>query len=467
VRTSRLPSTSNRRADHRAHRSRTLAHGLIGVWLAVMIPLEFWGLPSRAADETLFGGQPAWTAERYQASEALEQRRSRVGGADTDLNPLLNRDQLVLLTASEGDRAEILRRFRLFSRQPDEMITFMALQRMRPGAGDLDPRLYQYGGAYIYSVGALIGIGSALGVSPVSGGVGQFLEKPEGFARVYVASRFLTLLFAVAGLMLLVRIVEMLGRPTAAPLIVLLAGLSPVFVTCATEAKPHLPAATIALASTLALLQYDRRGRRAWAVLGGALAGLSFAFVLTGLAALLPLVALLPFTRKPRDQSGTRRLIYASDLAIAAAVGLLVFALFNPYLLFNAAFNREALFSNVGNSTAMYAEQVRQAFRGALRTTALLHEAGGWLMPLAGLIGFVLLAAERPRATVVVATAGGAMLVLVSADADADAGDRGGGAVVAAAVDSSRGAVGGGGTAVADDAHAGVFELTLAGYARQ
>lgn len=155
----------------RASRRRR-RHGLsvwlaVVLWAAVMAPLLGWGLPSRAQDELLFGGQAAWPAERDDAADTLHQRRQRQAGADTDLNPIANRDRITHLTPDEPARAEILRRYRLFSRQPDEMITFMALQRMQPPrleldpkSGhrvlrfDLDPKLYQYGGGYIYLVGA-------------------------------------------------------------------------------------------------------------------------------------------------------------------------------------------------------------------------------------------------------------------------------------------------------------------------
>ena len=52
------------------------------------------------------------------------------------------------------NRARILRRYKLYSFQPDEMNTFRALAEMHPDAMQFDPRLYQYGGLWIYPVGA-------------------------------------------------------------------------------------------------------------------------------------------------------------------------------------------------------------------------------------------------------------------------------------------------------------------------
>ena len=61
-----------------------------------------------------------------------------------------------MLNETDSQRAEIVRRYRLYSYQPDEMITFNALRQMKPGAGQLDPKLYQYGGLWVYPVGAML-----------------------------------------------------------------------------------------------------------------------------------------------------------------------------------------------------------------------------------------------------------------------------------------------------------------------
>src|ERR671934_1594511 len=76
--------------------------------------------------------------------------------ADIDINPIARSSQPIVLNQTDQDRAQIIRRYRLYSCQPDEMITFMALSTIRQNHGD--PRLYQYGGLWIYPVGALVKI---------------------------------------------------------------------------------------------------------------------------------------------------------------------------------------------------------------------------------------------------------------------------------------------------------------------
>ena len=112
-----------------------------------------WGLPSRKVDPFLFGDHPTWTGA--QIVNLLGEPASAGGvssiGADVDANP--NKVRPVLINGTDAQRAEILVRYRLYSYQPDEMITFRALRAIPASHGD--PKLYQYGGLWIYPVGAL------------------------------------------------------------------------------------------------------------------------------------------------------------------------------------------------------------------------------------------------------------------------------------------------------------------------
>ena len=78
----------------------------------------------------------------------------RSAGADVAVEGSIDRSRLIELNDTDEKRAQLVRRYRLYSDQPDEMITLMSLAQMHPGKLDFDPRLYQYGGLWIYPVGA-------------------------------------------------------------------------------------------------------------------------------------------------------------------------------------------------------------------------------------------------------------------------------------------------------------------------
>src|ERR1700679_2431836 len=114
-----------------------------------------WGLPSRSTDRFLRAGMRV---------EGLTSRVPEVDashGADVTA-PVGPPDQMVKENDTDEKRAQILCRYRLYSYQPDEMITFRSLSQMKPSHGDLDPRLYQYGGLWIYGVAAIVEIGGHL-----------------------------------------------------------------------------------------------------------------------------------------------------------------------------------------------------------------------------------------------------------------------------------------------------------------
>lgn len=376
------------------------------LWALLMLPLLWWGLPTTRDDDLLFGQQPPWKAARYDIESDLKRLRTRNAGADTDLNPLADRQRIIDLTADDAARAEILRRYRLYSRQPDEMITFRALQRMDPRHGDFDPQLYQYGGGHIYLIGAALAASSLLGIVQVTADAGLYLENPAAFARFYLVARFVSLVF---GALMLVAVGKLAGRAggrSTGWLALLCVALSPVFITAVLEAKPHLPSACLLLWAVLSALDYQAHGRLRDALRMGLQAGYAFGLVLTGLAgAALWVALLLAPAAAPRRRT-------LGHLALAGGLALTVYLLTNPYIPYNMLINRGALGSNLSNSIAMYQDQMRHAAAGAARVEELLREGAGAAIPLAGIIGLLLLLGRRPGPTLVGAAPGLAILLM-------------------------------------------------------
>src|SRR5690606_19252723 len=125
--------------------------------------------------------------------------KSDAAGADVDRDPLTGRDQPIVLNGTDAERAAIALRYRLYSAQPDEMITFRALAQMNPSAGDLDPRLYQYGGLWIYPVGALLKLASMRGWLDLTPNLAHYLEQPEAFGRFYLIARAYSVAWGLIG----------------------------------------------------------------------------------------------------------------------------------------------------------------------------------------------------------------------------------------------------------------------------
>lgn len=351
-----------------------------------------WGLPSRQADRHLFGDRPVWNGEQIQHL-AGQRTRDAGRGADVDVNPLAVQGQVVCLNETDAQRAEIIRRYRLFTHQPDEMVTMMALAEMRPGQGDLDPRLYQYGGLWIYPVGVLLKAASQLGAITVTSNLAHYLDHPEAFGRFYIVARLYVAAWGLIGVWAVFSIVRRLtdGCITASSTAALCFVFMPVVVNMSHEAKPHLPGAVLTLLAVWMAMQYVRTAGRHWFRWSIMLSGAAVGMVLAAWPAMLvPPVATLLIR-----QSWRRRL---RDAALAVAGMLVVYFATNPYVLIHLFDNRELLRSNLGNTRAMFTLSLSlAAFANAAR---LIVEGASWLPALLGVIaavGLVSAAAVRGR----------------------------------------------------------------------
>jgi hypothetical protein len=361
---------------------------LMAVAAGVFVTGITWGLPSRAADPYLFGNHPIWTGADI-VRLAPEPPADADRGADVDANPITDRRHPVLLNETDAQRAEIVRRYRLFSYQPDEMITFKSLSGMRPGRLDLDPRLYQYGGLWIYPIGGLLKVSSLLGFVDVRSDKAWYLDHPEEFARFYVVARAYSAAWAVVGVAVVYWLVgRMTGSRAAAAVAAVCYTWMPAVVNAAHEAKPHMAGAVLMLTTVAAATIYADTGRRKWAMATGGLAGASVGMVLSGLwaFAVLPVMVLL------RPAPAAERLRH---LFLATGCGIAAYVLTNPYVAINALLRPSRLTSNLQNSTAMYAVG---GSSGALWNAAeLVAEGASVVIAVVGTIGVLLLAARWLR----------------------------------------------------------------------
>ena len=358
-------------------------------WAGLLLALAWfcaginWGLPSRSADAYLFGqGREPWTGKQIlQLAGSGDADTNR--GADVDVNPIVNRDRPVVLNDTDAKRAEIVRRYRLYSHQPDEMITFNALRRMDPATRQLDPKLYQYGGLWVYPVGALLKLASVVRLVDVRADLAFYLDNPGAFGRFYVVARLYSALWGVVGVWAVYRIVRKIvggmEMSAIAPLgAAALFATMPVVVNGAHEAKPHLAGTVLILLAVLAASDYVTTGRRRSWVAAGALCGAAFGMVLSALPVfvVLPLMALLRRGTPVRD-----RVVVA---VTSVVIGIDVYFLTNPYVLIHLVHGGEALKSNLGNSAAMYSAD---GSAGALLNGAkLIAEATSPILALVGLL---------------------------------------------------------------------------------
>jgi hypothetical protein len=351
-----------------------------------------WGLPSRKADPFLFGNRPVWSGkEIVDRLGTLGEAASAGGslGADVDPNAPNSRARPLMLNDTDAKRAEILVRYRLYSYQPDEMITFRSLATIPKTHGD--PRLYQYGGLWIYPVGVLLRIGSILHLVDVRSDLAFYLDHPEAFGRFYIVARLYVVAFAMAGVWAVFWLAKrMSGEAWVAMMAAIVYAQTPIVLNLSHEAKPHLPSAVLSLFAVIAAVKYIETASRRWALIAGALCGAAFGMVLTGMLSFILLPVMCFFRWRARSPLAPSRISSAlSDLGLSLGIGVVVYAITNPFVIIHLLGDRTILLSNLGNSQAMYRAPMR--LDTIATATDLIAEGASPLVAGAGLLAVLFL----------------------------------------------------------------------------
>jgi len=387
-------------------RVRLILLGLLLVGVSVFGAGIDWGLPSHQIDPFLLPATDRSLDSRNSFKVSGGYVTQEAGGwsgadqpADVSSHVIVDRSGPVVLLdngpqvsderakADAVYRARMIERYRLYSEQPDEMINFRALAQIKPSInlsqGNFDPKLYQYGGLWIYPLGGLIGAGSVVDVLTV-GDLGYYVDHPEAIDGFYIIARgysmFWGLIAAIASFLLVRRWTKSLYIATAAAVCFI---LMPVVVNSAHEAKPHLAGAALLLLAVLAACEFVASGRMKSAIWAGILCGAAAGMVLTGAMGLV----LIPTMIVLSNASIAKRL---GAGAIALVLAIVVYFATNPYVAVHLLHGASdpILRSNLGNTRAMYAFGNLPSALG--RAAELLVAGTSWPLMLAAIVGLLL-----------------------------------------------------------------------------
>lgn len=227
-----------------------------------------------------------------------------------------------------------VRSFYLRSAHEDEQSFLIILSRMRPWRLEMNPHLFTYGGAYIYSLGAWLAAGAVLRLASLHTSMAPYLADPSRMASLYFVGRLYTVACFLGCALMLLRI----GRRHLGAEAGVIAGVlflfSPGVVVQAHVMKNHLLWTFLFLWTldlSLALLGGGGLGAYAAA---GAVSGLAVgaflaawpACLVVGFACALRIASL----RKPAAAE-------LKGLAVAAAASVAAFFATNPYWIADSA----------------------------------------------------------------------------------------------------------------------------------
>ncbi len=129
-------------------------------------------------------------------------------------------------------------RFKLYSINPDEHMSIIALRRIRPAEFDFDPDYFQYGGGFLYPLGVWFFALSKMGVLEISS-LDAVLNSPSGLDRVYILGRLLVLISFALSAWVLYRALLLVADPWSATWAIGIYMFAPVSIMFSVLMKPH------------------------------------------------------------------------------------------------------------------------------------------------------------------------------------------------------------------------------------
>ena len=282
---------------------------LISIGIACGLCGINWGLPTKA--------RVALLGADLDAIRAQIQNNTKMEGS-------------VVIAEPEKDRIDLARAYRryfLYSNHPDEMLTLMSLSKMHPSKLDFHPHLFQYGGLFVYPLGALIFVGGKLGLVKLTSDLTFYLQNPEAFGRLYVVGRLFVSAFVIGTAVLIYHFGRRVADRFSSFLGATLFLLSPGAIVFSHEMKPHAAAAFFVLLLFYWLFLLLDEKKPGYLGLATIACGAATAMVFTNEIFLLAALCCVWFVQ---DMSLSERVL--KTIACCALL-VVVYFVFNPYVL--------------------------------------------------------------------------------------------------------------------------------------
>lgn len=242
----------------------------------------------------------------------------------------LERDAVVDTPADRMETLDLaMLRFKLYSIEADEIVNIMALARINPSARRFDPGFYQYGGAYLYPLGAWYYLLSRIGLIETS--FDKLIADPQLMDQVWIWGRIFVLLAFIASSAVLWATLSLLAPPRVVLILLATYLICPASIMFSQVLKPHWYALLWVNGALWFLVRGFARGSlgrgtgAALAVTIGLAVGSALTFMPFAIAAWGALLG-----------AAARGLVRSAALLRVPLIAGAVFVTTNPYYLINA-----------------------------------------------------------------------------------------------------------------------------------
>ena len=298
-----------------------------------------WGIPSKERADMVLS-QNMRTGEFYAQMEKSREdiykhsNNSPLGRTENKegsaLSPILKSlgvtgNEILIYTGQANILSNFVRPYMIRTYHTDEQMTIASLSRMKPGQFDLDPRIYQYGGLYIYGMGAYFYALKSAGILKLSGNPAFYYANPDEIGKFFVAGRALNTVFMLLIIIAVYLLANRFYGPRTAALSALFTSVCPAFIFQTHIMKPYIGGTLFVIMSLYFAMKAFETEKIRHLMYGGLSAGLAAAMMpVYGIILCAPIISFFMLKKKT-----VPHIVY--PLIMFAFTFLLV----NPYWLIN------------------------------------------------------------------------------------------------------------------------------------
>jgi len=303
-----------------------------------------WGIPSKERTELIFPKQFRNESFYLLMKQTRDDIYKLSGGSpigrlkdsSSSLSPILQstgvqENENLFFTGDKKMLANFIRPYLLRSNHTDEQMTIASLGGMHPKSFDFNPRIFQYGGVYIYGMGAWLGLSHVLGFAKISSDISFYFRQPEEMEKIFAAGRMLNSVFLIILGLTIFLIAKKIYSVNTALWSVLFFSVSPAFVFQSRIMKPYIMATSfsmLCLYYSVMIIKSQPEAKNY--ILSGIFTGLTAGTMpVYGIIIIAPLIAHFTISKK-----------FNKNLLYVFLTTALVFVITNPYWIikFNDAY---------------------------------------------------------------------------------------------------------------------------------
>lgn len=227
-----------------------------------------------------------------------------------------------------------IRSFLLRSNYPDEQAVLASLGNMNPQKLDFNPHFFEYGGLYIYLVGAGLKIASIFNFLTISPDISYYFLHPDEMGKFFIVGRLLGALMGVLAVYIIYLLASRLYNRRVGLISALLMSFVPVVVVFSHYLKPYvfnLPFLLLSFYMAVKILDSDKISNYIW---GGIFAGLAGGILIPfGLIFVsIPTAHLIKrISQNPKISAILS--IFEKGIILSIISSIVVFIIINPYML--------------------------------------------------------------------------------------------------------------------------------------